>query len=501
MARSRRSGRAAPRATQQAALERRSPRACPSGNNPFDLLVPLVVRAILLLLPADQRARCACVCRSWRVAVADPELWAALDLSEPTSGLTCTFGEAALLAATRRARGRLEALNLAGRPAVWPGLRTVALENAAALRELRGLVVSEHRAVSYPLPDFRSLASTLARRAPALQALEAGLMTTCSAARPLLRKQPPFGALRLRALELPWVDRNGADTFASLAADVSTHGSLEELTIRGLNDVRMGLADMDTVVDVALSVGLQKLKLSMCHLSPEAVPALARLLSGNTTLTELEIDNQDDADGLPYEDVVMLDPPAAALLADAIRRNNTLQRLLVGQSHLWAVAEPAVTLLDAFVGHPSIRVLDLGYNDPYEDGTPEEEAAPIGAALGRLVAADVPALEELRLDFCGLGDAGMRPLFAALPRNTHLRQLVVEDCLVRGAEVATELLTAVRANTSLRDLVVGEYEAQYDEDEDAGIPPWDPLYEAADFVRTREAARVAAEAAAAPTRA
>ena len=240
MDRSRRSGRAAPRATQQAALERRSPRACPSGNNPFDLLVPVLVRAILLLLPADQRARCACVCRSWRAAVADPELWAALDLSEPTSGLTCTFGEAALLAATRRARGRLEALNLAGRPAVWPGLRTVALENAAALRELRGLVVSKHRAVSYPLPDFRSLASTLARRAPAMQALEADLITTCSAARPLLRKQPPFGALRLRALELPWVDRNGAATFASLAADVSTHGSLEELTIRGggLYDVR-----------------------------------------------------------------------------------------------------------------------------------------------------------------------------------------------------------------------------------------------------------------------
>ena len=260
---------------------------------------------------------------------------------------------------------------------------------------------------------------------------------------------------------------------------------------------------MDTVVDVALSVGLRKLKLSMCHLSPEAVPALARLLSGNTTLTELEIDNQDDADGLPYEDLIMLDPPAAALLADAIRRNNTLQRLHVGESHLWAVAEPAVTLLDAFVGHPSIRVLDLGFNDPYEDGTPEEEAAPIGAALGRLVAADVPALEELRLDFCGLGDAGMRPLFAALPRNTHLRQLVVAECLVRGAEVATELLTAVRANTSLRNLQVGEYEPQYDEDEDedAGLPPWEPLFEAADFVRTREAARVAAEAAAAPTRA
>ena len=39
------------------------------------------LEALLLQLPLEERARCACVCRAWRCAASDPALWLRLDLS------------------------------------------------------------------------------------------------------------------------------------------------------------------------------------------------------------------------------------------------------------------------------------------------------------------------------------------------------------------------------------------------------------------------------------
>jgi hypothetical protein len=94
-----------------------------------------------------------------------------------------------------------------------------------------------------------------------------------------------------------------------------------------------------------------------------------------------------------------------------------------------------------------VRVLKLTLNDV---GTARQEAA--GAALGALVAANAPALTELNASYSNLRDAGLRPLFAALPHNTHLRSLSVAYNAM-SAELARDvLLSAVRANTSLRQL-------------------------------------------------
>lgn len=77
----------------------------------------------------------------------------------------------------------------------------------------------------------------------------------------------------------------------------------------------------------------------------------------------------------------------------------------------------------------------------------------VGAALGRLVAADAASLSELSVDYCNLGDAGLAPLFAVLPDNHHLRALNVifgrEEVSVSPA-FAARVLAAVRSNTSLR---------------------------------------------------
>jgi hypothetical protein len=77
-----------------------------------------------------------------------------------------------------------------------------------------------------------------------------------------------------------------------------------------------------------------------------------------------------------------------------------------------------------------------------------------GAALGALLAANAPALRELDVSCCHLGDAGMGPLLQALPRNTHLRELTCGSNDMSDAFARDVLLPAVRANGSLRTLVM-----------------------------------------------
>ena len=98
--------------------------------NPVIVLPPALLRDIFLRLPADERARAACVCPLWRTAMADPALWLRLDLSA-ASGVTCHVDSDAARAAAARARGGLQALNVAACDELWAALRAVAAENSA----------------------------------------------------------------------------------------------------------------------------------------------------------------------------------------------------------------------------------------------------------------------------------------------------------------------------------------------------------------------------------
>ena len=146
-----------------------------SNLAPFDTLPPEPLRAIFLHLPADQRARAACVCRGWRAVAADP---ARLDLSSG-SGVTCRLDDAALLAATARAQGRLEVLNfsrdLMSTAVSLAALRNVAAANAATLRELRELFV--HTPDADEESGLTALEALLTA-APALEVLEAFVCVT-----------------------------------------------------------------------------------------------------------------------------------------------------------------------------------------------------------------------------------------------------------------------------------------------------------------------------------
>ncbi len=117
----------------------------------------------------------------------------------------------------------------------------------------------------------------------------------------------------------------------------------------------------------------------------------------------------------------------------------------------------AAELLGALSGHVSLRVLHIGGN-----GTAAAHGAAAGTLLGALVAANAPALTELNVSWCRMGDAGLRPLLEALPANTHLRKL---DCAANDISEACArdvLLPAVRANASLRTLWAQErFEPQW----------------------------------------
>jgi hypothetical protein len=145
-----------------------------------------------------------------------------------------------------------------------------------------------------------------------------------------------------------------------------------------------------------------------------------------------------------------VDGASAALLGDELRANATLEALTLRGVDLWrhAPADVAAPLLRALAGHARLGALSVSDN-PVE-GAARRGAA--GAALAALLAANAPALTELDVSWCDLGDAGLRPLFLALRANTHLRAL---NCSLNGLTEAcarTRLLPAVRANTSLRQL-------------------------------------------------
>ncbi len=451
--------------------------------NPTDVLPPGLVPDIFLRLPADERARAACVCPSWHNALAEPALWRRLNLSR-RSGVKCRVDGAALRAAAARARGGLEALDVTGREGLWAALRDVAAANVA-LRELRTLEDDEDEDNPMHLRKLQALLAV----APALQTLGADVHCSSTLARALLRNEPPYGPLRLRKLAIAC--DGVAGSFLPAVAALLAHPSLKDLALWGDHDIT--LEELEPVVDAVLTQRLTGLDLYDCVASPAVAPALARVL-GSASLTKLNIGNNEE----DMEGPTLLDGPAAALLSRALRANRTLNMLSLYNVGLWNDVPAAVELLGALTGHASLGFLNCSDNAATDS---EEDAAAIGAALGALVAADAPALIELHMRNCSMGDEGLGPLCNALPCNTHLQRLSLNYNGMSDTFATQRLLPAVCANFALRDLTAGDFElADLDPDDEASSDDNDDelndAYQAMKFVAGREAARVAAESAA-----
>jgi hypothetical protein len=198
-------------------------------------------------------------------------------------------------------------------------------------------------------------------------------------------------------------------------------------------------------LDAALARRVTSLKLSFCDgITPANVPALARLIYGGA-LTELYF----DPNGVQLFD----DVAGAELIAHALRTNTSLTSLFLIDARLWHDLDVARVLLGAFTTHPRLRTLALFANRCSDDmGADAEHQEAIGTLLGALVAADAPALQTLDVCNSGFDEAVLGPVFAALPRNTHLCSLDIAGDGMSAAFARDKLLPAVRANTGLRTL-------------------------------------------------
>jgi hypothetical protein len=413
-----------------------------SATTVSSALAPLplsLVLHIFSLLPVDCRLRCLEVCRGWRSVLTEHTcLWASLDLTRPDGGV-CSLG--LLRAAAARARGSLHTLRLAFWSQSLHELGPVVAASASTLR-----LVRIDSSGTYTLHDCSGLEALL-RAAPLLPALEADVRCgDLEAARRVLRGEPPFERLRARSLRVMYSEDATADGIAALAADVASYeGLTTQLYLHGAP--LSTPAALDAVVDAALLRQLPIVRLDACSFHPASAPALARLLRGEA-LRELSLLHVD------YGGNGLLDAPGAALLASALRANNTLTSLALSGAGLWADNEVGVPLVDALTAHPSVPSLSFALNSAapraFEDDDTRRET--VGEALGALLRADAPALEELDVSGCILRQAGMMPLLEALRHNTHLRTLHCQRNFMCDVFEKYALLPAVRANTSLRQL-------------------------------------------------
>jgi hypothetical protein len=404
----------------------------------FESLPRALQHAILRRVPVDARARCACLNSGWRDELADVSLWTRLDLSR-ASGVRVRVTDAVLRGASGLARGGFAALDVSGcRDVTHDALLAVTTSNVDALTELRVQDWGEQGRAWLTCPN----AEALLRAAP-LRVLDADVGVAVTDALRMLRTEAPFGPLRVRHLDANFRGPD-AGIITAVTPAIAAHASLSSVH---LSSARLdALGAQDAVVDAALARRLSVVAFTLCRLSPASAPALARLLGGSA-LTELTIiDNG----------VQLLDTRAAALLGDAFRANSTLTQLTLYGINLWADAAAAAALLGALTGLASLQSITLAHAlEPSE-----EAVAFIAPAIGMLIAANTPALDRFVLLSCNLGDAGMRPLLEALPRNSHLSTLAYVESGMSDAFMRDVLLPAVRANTSLVLLISGdEHEA------------------------------------------
>jgi hypothetical protein len=380
------------------------------------------VLAVFSLLPVETRLRCLEVCRGWRAVLRERSLWTRLELRGSAT-------ETLLRAAAARAGGQLHTLVISGSALIsYEALLAVVTANAGALRELRAL-----QSGRFLPPAAPETLEALLRAAPRLHALHVNTTVQCRSvadAQRLLSGAGAHAPLRLVSLEVKLGAPPPVEAVVALAAAARRHAPL---TWVKLEHVPLdAAAALDAVVDAALAMRLEKLKLSRCSLSPASAPALARLLRG-AALTKLHVHGH------------WVSEASAAVVAPALQANTTLTTLSLDRVRLWLEPAAAVAILTALTGHGSLRELRLANNGALLAG----EAA---TALGALVAANARALRALDVTGYEVSEAGLRPLLDALPLNKHIRKLTYDGGLLSEGFCRQRLLPAVRGNRSLREL-------------------------------------------------
>ena len=406
----------------------------------FAHVPPAVMLRILSFLPVDARARATLVCCAWRDSLADPAVWTVLDLS-PESGVRRPVTEDVLRGAAARARGQLVALNADGcEELTTDAVLEVVTSNRCLLK--LSTACTQYSGFPFRPVDWRRAAfefdRQLAAAAPQLLSFKTHVDAPSLAdAMCVLRGEAPFGALQPLELGISYdarSERGDAAVLAFCSAVASTQRPPQSLFLEKFPLETPGA--LDTLFVASIARQLRGLVLIECHLTPASLPALASVIHSGV-LESLSIDNNN---------LQLFNESTCEALADAIATNRTLKTLILHKVRLWHDARCSTAIIHALTGHPTLEHLSISSSE----APAGQDAA--GAALGRLVAANTPALTDLDLDRSRLRDEGLRPLFEALPHNTHLRTLDVRFNLVSVGFARDTVLPAVEANTSLREL-------------------------------------------------
>jgi hypothetical protein len=364
-----------------------------SAGASFDALPEPVFRVLFLALPVDERARAACVCRSWRAFLADPSLWQVLDLSPAGGVAAARVTENLVRGAVARAAGQLRTLSINDDPD-WLHIAFL-----VELIESNGAELQQVNAgVWLSTAQLRNVFAA----APRLQVLNGRVMDQCTALLPVLRKEPPYAPVRVDELVVCLQDTEGAEVLA-LAAAVAAHEPLECLRLK--NGRLAG--GVNALVDAAATRLVSVLELDDCATNAESIQALVRLLQRGS-LTKLVV----KCDEFPVA------PEATLLeLCAALRICRTLTHLKFWLNPVNGLSHRVVTeLLDAAAELPALFLLDLSYSYLLD-------RAAAGRAFGALLRADLPSLRILLVFNCPFGDEGLAPLLDGLAANTHLRAL------------------------------------------------------------------------------
>ena len=389
---------------------------------------PLVI-SILVLLPVKTRLRCSEVSRAWRALLTDTVCWECLDFSV----FDGRFSEALFFAAVAKAGGQLRELDVSSGfiRLTYAALLNAVNANSQALQRLRLHTGVEKMSLN--------LVAQLCAAAPGVRELSTDVTFLAAEARSLLRREPPFGALNIRDCTLEGARGQDDNLFLSRAADLTLHGAcLDKLIL--VAAPLTSRAAWDALANVAISVRLTNLTVMFTQLGPSCVPGLARLLRDGS-ISALRLYGS-------HHNGLFVDAGTEPVISAALRANSTLTILNLTNVGLWD--EPAgIALVDALVGHPTLKSVQIQSATVVGDAVIRAFA---GAALGRLVAAN-SALTSLNVSSSALGDDSLRPLFAALPSNTHLWSLSAA-CNGISAAFTQVILASVRASRSLRYLSI-----------------------------------------------
>lgn len=401
------------------------------------------VLSVFAFLTCGERLLCMAVSASWRKALSHGSLWRDVDIS--TSSGEAVVNAGFLRCVSRVARGHLRSLDVSGLLPSTVGDYHGLTPRASALSfDTLSEVLASHPTtlrhcillyyVSASLFDGCCVDSqegqqhlqALLERAPFLQSVEIDVSCSAPHVRSLLQNEAPFQALRMRVFE---VLRGDEASTAALPAGLAAHPSLKALTVASTP-----LQSASALNALALaSLHIDHLRLWSCHLQPGCVTGLLRA----GTVSKLFIINGDEA---------LFGETAATAFGKAVRKNTMLKILVLREIRLWSVPAIGLAVVEAMMGHPTLEGLDFGRNS-----VSDTDRLAVGACLGRLVAANTPALKIICVVLCDLRDEGLRGIFQALPANLHISTL---NCRLNDIteRFAAEVLHAVSASTSLVSL-------------------------------------------------